>query len=212
MTDRLPFADDLYLACIDPRTRSVRAPSASMEYGLAGALLVELLQSGHVVLDSRLVVPARWEPPVDVLAHLVFDAVVKQPEPCPAGDWLTYLAPTAVDRVAERLSRGGFLQERRDRLSVRRRTYLAPTARAAQPPRVQWARYEVHLGRRLGQDLAVFVGLVEAAGLGRQVFWGFDDRQRAHAAYCLRGVDHSYQNLCSEVRAALAAAVLTHRA
>jgi hypothetical protein len=53
MTDRLPFADDLHLACIDPRTRSLRAPAACMEYGLAAVLLVELLQSGNVVLEFR---------------------------------------------------------------------------------------------------------------------------------------------------------------
>jgi hypothetical protein len=119
MTGTTLLADDLLLALLDPATGKFRAGSPNLEYGLAGALLVELALTERVAVDGQgrraRVVVVDATPPEDAL---LADALQRIGEKARRADALIpLLAKRLRDSVLERAEQRGDL--RRERLTLR---------------------------------------------------------------------------------------------
>jgi chromosomal replication initiation ATPase DnaA len=119
MTATTLLADDLLLVLLDPVTGKFRAGSPKLEYGLAGALLVELALAERVAVDgqgrrARVVVVDAARPADALLA----DALQRVGEKARRADTLIpLLAKRLRDRLLERAEQRGDL--RRERLTLR---------------------------------------------------------------------------------------------
>jgi Golgi phosphoprotein 3 (GPP34) len=97
------LADDLYLlGHSDISGKPFLQPRAT-GIGLAGALLAELMLSGHIHVEPEGIAVARSAPPADRLAHHILDVVTGEAEDHPVREWLLYIGRTAAEDVARRL-------------------------------------------------------------------------------------------------------------
>ena len=98
--------DDLFLLAHDDAGRLVVA-EASLQAGLAGATLIDLLLSGQIaVLGGRLQVidPV---PTGDAETDATIDAIAANTEPCGPRAWVNWISHGSYERVAEGLAAAG---------------------------------------------------------------------------------------------------------
>lgn len=104
------IADLFYMIIHDERGTS-RLHKAATEYGLAAALLAELVRSGHIEIDpnERLRI-VRRDPPQDLLAHKIMQVLLEERSEHPLRTWLKYFGLHAVADVAQRIAVTGQLE------------------------------------------------------------------------------------------------------
>ncbi|MBT8228529.1 MAG: GPP34 family phosphoprotein [Dactylosporangium sp.] len=159
------MAADLMLIVLDDASGKLRVQPRVASYALAGALLVELWLTRHLVLGNlRLEVRPAQPIPEDALLRRTLGWLLCEPEQAELTCWIEALAASTLDRVADQLEsagwicragrhRGGSRYDPVDRNRVFWRRGRLTTALASQP---QWT------------DLLLFA-LVDAVGLGSGV-------------------------------------------
>ena len=90
-----PLADDFFLLTRNPRTGAPYLKPSAQRLGLAAALLAELMLTGHLTIQSSVVVVRGSSPPNDTLAHVVLDQIAAARRPPPVGSCLHFLARRA---------------------------------------------------------------------------------------------------------------------
>ncbi|MEU0765235.1 GPP34 family phosphoprotein, partial [Streptomyces microflavus] len=169
----LTLADELVLLAYDD-TGVNRLGRPHLDYGLSGAVLLELALAGRVeVADDRLAVtdPTPVGRPVldDALARVAADGKRRRPK-----DWISRLAKGLPDRVLSGLVDTGVLRRDSDRvlLVFPRTRYPSPTG--AEPTAETAARQRM-LDALLADGpvearTAALLGLTRAVGLDRKLF------------------------------------------
>jgi len=105
MNEELRVADDLFLIALDDRTGQHVVDARTLGYGLAGALLIELLLNESVRLVEDHLRPAD-KLPEDAVTHRIFDLVKAEEagrERHGLAAWLKFVEKTAIDDVYMRL-------------------------------------------------------------------------------------------------------------
>lgn len=200
---RLTHRDSTGEPLLDPRVTGL---------GLSAALVGELLLTGYVTVRSGIVVAADGVAPSDVLAHAVWDQLVRERRECrhhSVRTWLAYLGRDAHENVAGRLERAGHVRREVSRRPVARRVRYVPTDinTAAWP----WARLSGLLrpGGRL-DDIDVLLGaLTVATDLHRVVLAGEAGAFAAALQPLTASAADPVRELITHARAAAGDAVIT---
>jgi hypothetical protein len=225
---RQPLAHDFYLLAHDEHSGRSRVRPRIVGLGLAAALIGELIlgepaaaarsdgvPAGGVKVmawGERLVVCDR-EPPADDLSRAVYEAVL--------GDntrtvqwWITALSGTSLRWVRRRMYRAGLLERRprQSRWALASRTAWVPTDPGAAA--LPWARLTNRLqrGERLGEHDGVLLGLLQATGLRECVLDEVPPQARRRTSAVLAELPEQPALLVAHLDAAVADAVLAHRA
>ncbi|MFU8853900.1 GOLPH3/VPS74 family protein [Micromonospora sp. SL1-18] len=180
------LADELVLLAYDDAGAN-RLGRPHLDYGLAGAVLLELALAGRAeVVDSRLTVvdPTPLGHPVldKALARIGAEQKRRKPK-----DWISRLAKQLPDRVLAGLVEAGVLRRESDRvLGLFPRTrYPSPTG--AEPPPETEARGRMHAAVATGGPVdartGALIALVRAVGLDGKLFRDLPkDRVKARLA------------------------------
>jgi hypothetical protein len=207
--ERLWVADDFFLIALDDRTGRLGLHPSATGLGLAGALVAELAFCGNVTVRSgRLYIVTR-QPPWDVLAHTTLDRLAGEQHELHV--WLAFLAQSAVDEVAARLQRRGFITRRATHRWRHTDIVYAPTDAntvAWRPVRLARALARHDELDRPDQMLA---GLVLATGLARRVLWNAGPDAFGYLEKVAAGLDPPLRELVAQVQALVGNAVLSHR-
>lgn len=151
-----------------------RLGTPKLDYGLAGAVLLELALAGRVeVIDGKVVVvdPGPVGSPLldDLLGRIARDDKRRKPK-----DWITRLTKGLRERVLDDLVDAGVLRRDADRvLAIFPRTRY-PSTTGAQPAVETVARQRliaaISTDGPVEPRTAALVGLVQAVGLHQQLF------------------------------------------
>ncbi|SNS97799.1 Golgi phosphoprotein 3 (GPP34) [Actinoplanes regularis] len=176
---------------------------------MAGALLGELVLSGHLTIsaDHMARVLTRL-PPADALGHIVIDHLTRETHPVPI--WLPFLAGTAYAQVADRMIRSGHVEQVfTRRLFVRRTGYLPADGNNAAWP---WARLLSRLERREPLDTSdrLLGGLLLACDWHRTVLRSADLNVSLSLRHELQQAPGPVQLLAALTEAAVRSAVTSH--
>lgn len=95
-------------------------------YGLAAALLAELMVSGHLDTDGENVIVVSRQPPGNALSHAILDVLTAEPQYHPLKDWLRFFGRTAATDVANRMIRTGEIDVVTERRRFRTQTFYRP--------------------------------------------------------------------------------------
>jgi len=202
-------ADDLFLMAHDDGTGRPFLQPRAVGLGLAGGLLAELLLPGKLRLRNGLVVAGDPGPPTDQLADRVLGLVAGEREVHPVGDWLAFLARTAVDDVAVRLAGAGYLHQASTRRPQRGRQWVPTDPDCAFAP-LGRARPALESAATPAYGI-VLAGLAVACGLGSRLlpYGPPDARHRLDQAVARLGP--GLAELIAQTQAAVDKAVLAHR-
>ncbi|MBQ1047808.1 GPP34 family phosphoprotein [Micromonospora sp. C51] len=207
------LANDFYLVAHDDVSGRRNLSSGAVAFGLAGALLGELVLEGKISIDNgRLLLPMSGTiPPADALAHMVFEQIIRDPDDYTVRNRILYLSATALDQVADRLVKAGQLQRQVSRSMFGRRVSYVPTdSTEAARPMVKLS-YHVNGQRPLDMCGLTLAGLVETTGLSRTVL---PTAQAEDLAFLRRDLPRMWRplrELVDEVGAVIGDAVLSHR-
>ncbi|MDG4774379.1 GPP34 family phosphoprotein [Solwaraspora sp. WMMD792] len=174
------LADEFFLLARDAVTGRPRLPDRAVGFGLAAALLVDLVDAGALrVRDGRLWLVARHVP-VDALGGWVLRWMAAEPGYRRVGTWLALLAPGAHQQVARRLVAAGVVRPRTVRRLLTTAVRQVPTD--ANRAAWAWARLTVRLQR--GEPLpdleARLAGLCLVTGLDDLLLTGLPTAARRH--------------------------------
>ncbi|WP_162908278.1 GOLPH3/VPS74 family protein [Allorhizocola rhizosphaerae] len=204
------LADEFYLIAHEDTTGQPRLHAKAAGFGVAAALLAELYLQGNVTIDAEGVKVLSAATPPDLLAHTVLDHLMGEAQRHPLRDWLAFLGRTAVEDVANRLTRAGVLQlVQTRRLFAVNRTFVPVAINDAAWPH---ARVASRLARRQPMDPKdqILAGLAFATGLTREMLW--DDAQQAsqaHLAQVIAGLPAPMRTLVAETEVAISKSAAT---
>lgn len=203
------LADEFFLLAHDDMTGKPKLHLRVAGYGLAGALLGELILEGRITVRSGAVSVLNQHPPSDALAHLVLDQLVNESEHRAVRVWLDYLGQNARDMVGDRLVRAGVVR----RHEARRLLRAATTYRPVDINTAAWpvARLRGLLDRAETIRLpdAVLLGLVVATDLTRPVLSRTECPPQV--ARILAALPPGLRELLAQIEAAAGAAVISPR-
>ncbi|MFI5908092.1 GPP34 family phosphoprotein [Dactylosporangium sp. NPDC051541] len=169
------LADDfLLLALADDGTN--RAGEVQLHYGLAGAVLLDLVLAGRIDLDGERIAVRDATPTGDPIADDALDRIAAADQPRTPDEWLRPLTDGLRDRVIERQVEAGVLRRQDDRvLWVFPRTRY-PSATGTEPAAETEVRRElaaaVDGAGAVPARAAALLGLVQATGLVGEVLPG----------------------------------------
>lgn len=104
---------DLFYMIVHDETGAPRLHQAAVEYGLAAALLAELVHSGRIEIDvNERIRIMRRDPPSNLLGHEVFETLLVEPKEHPLRNWIRFFGLNSVTKVADRIARTGQLETR----------------------------------------------------------------------------------------------------
>lgn len=115
--------DDLFLLAHDDGGRLV-VPKADLGAGLAGATLIDLLQTKRVAVVSGRLDVVDPSPAGDAEMDATIDAIAANTAPCGPRAWVSWISHGAYERVAEAMTEAGVV-----RRTTTRRLGLVPVAR-----------------------------------------------------------------------------------
>ncbi|GAB3845611.1 GPP34 family phosphoprotein [Dactylosporangium cerinum] len=171
------LADDFLLLALDDRgTNLVGDPG--LDYGLAGAVLLDLMLAGRLGLADGRVVVTDPAPVDDPVADAVLTRVVKEATPRKPDAWIQPLTDGLRAKVLERQVEAGVLRVERDKvLWVFPRTRYA-SATGAEPVAETAVRRELTAAvdgtGAVPARTAALLGLAQAVGLAGKLFPGHD--------------------------------------
>ncbi|GAA0808480.1 GOLPH3/VPS74 family protein [Spirilliplanes yamanashiensis] len=166
--------DELVLLAYDDDGER-RLGSTELEYGLGGALLLELALAGRVDVDGNRVVVVDASPVGEPLIDAALARVAAEQKPRKPGHWVDKLRRGARDAVLERLVAQGTLDRAEQKvLWVFPRTQY-PVPGGVEPPAETDARQRMRAAVTSTGDVAdprtaALCSLVAAVGFDRKVF------------------------------------------
>ena len=203
-------ADDLYLMAHHEISGKPFLQPRPLGIGLAGALLAELTLGGHVLVGPDSTVAAGPALPGDDLARQVRNQIAGEPEQHLLLEWLLFLGQSAAGGVGRRLERAGYLIPAGRRVPWRSPRWVPANPDWAFAPLLR-TRPATDPARPLTAHAVILAGL--AAGCGLQ--FRLDQYLPAAGRSIEQAVSlltPDLQQLDGAVQAAVAGAVLAHRA
>jgi hypothetical protein len=207
------LADEFFLIAHRDYDGRPRLNSSALTLGLAGALLIELALHRKIRINPQQLelIVANPDPPPDATAHTILDQLVAEPEIMSIATWLKFLGQSSVQRVADRLVRGGLVRPQASGPPWRK-TMLHPPldANEAIVPAVRIRG--VAMGRQpVELSDALLTGLSAATGLDRFLLQDLDADGRQFLRDVIAQLPRPLMCLVAETKAAVGAAVLARR-
>jgi hypothetical protein len=200
------LADEFYLIAHQDSTGKPRLQARPAGHGAAAALLAELYLLDRLTIDEHGVTVTSAAPIPDPLAHNIMDRMLGSPAQLAVHDWLAVLAPTAVQDVADRLTRQGLLEKVEAKRPWGNKQWHVPVSmnEAAWP----YARITSRLIAGPAEPLTlpdqILAGLCHATGLTRQMLWGEEQpAARRYLAQVIGELPAPMRALVTETRIAL---------
>ena len=173
---RAPLAAELFLVTCHEATGRTRIPTAHLDLGLGGALLLELVLRGCVELVDEHVVVGHSSTG-DPLLDGALTAVAREPRPRSPDHWIRYLARGARAAVERRLVESGILEVDDHRvLGLFPVHHTHQTDSRLEDELVERLHDAVVLGRPPDPDTTALTSLALAVGLERCLFPRSDRR------------------------------------
>lgn len=205
------LADEYYFVAHEDTTGKPRLHPRAVGLGLACGLLAELVFANRVTIGGGNVTVIDRTAPEDALAHTTLDQLIQEQQHRAVRTWLTFLAQTAVDGVAQRLLRAGQVRTERVRRGLRQVDVYVPTNMSAAAWPEHRLRHHIINGQQITMGDAALAGMIAATGLTDRIMWDADAGGRRYFAYILGALPEPLRELCAHTEAAVGDAVLTHR-
>jgi hypothetical protein len=210
----LRLADELLLLMYDD-AGSMQASAQSVDYGLAGALLMELMLAERVAVPDKRVVMTDPTPIGDPLADQALARIAADGRGRKPKDWVGPLSKGLRDQVLDRLVAAGLLRREEDRvLWVFPRTRY-PSASGAEPlPESETRRRLLAAVDSTGpvdQRTAALCALVRALGIERVAVPGRprrEVRERFEEIVAVSWPAEAVRKAITEMEAAVTTAVI----
>jgi len=205
------LADDFFLIAHDDRDGRSRLSPKSVELGLAGALIGELVLEQRVFVEGPRLRLISREPPSDALAHTTLATMLAEPQHREVRTWLAYLGQTAVDSIGQRLVRAGVVQQQQVRKLLRSSLRYVANDINLPAGRVVRLRRLLTSAEPMRVADTTLGGLAEATGLTGHILWDTDAAsvRRLHAM--ITALPPPLRDLIVQVEAAVGDAVLSQR-
>jgi Golgi phosphoprotein 3 (GPP34) len=204
------LADDLYLLAHDDVTGRAFLQPRALGLGLAGGLLAELVVTDSIRVWAGGIEIVSRAAPGDGLARRVLGLALTEPQQHPLQEWLTFLAASAGQNVADRLGESGYLTRVSSRRPWRDGRWVPVDPDCAFAPLIR-VRAALDPARPVTATDTALAGLAAACGLGSRLLpYGPPDGRR-----CLEGavrqLSPSLRELIAQTQAAVDSALLSHR-
>lgn len=182
MESRLNLAEELFLLALNDEKGTVPMTAAiGLPYGLAGALLIELTQSGLVRVEGKTLVPEPHGSAADELLAGLLETIRASKKPRPVNHWVGKIGRSS-GQIRKKLL-AGLVEKRILGREEGRILGIFPTTRYPQAdPRPEYAirervRSAIRGMARLDERTAALISLVHACDLIRAVFERGDRRE-----------------------------------
>lgn len=209
------LADDFFRLAHDDTSGQLRVHARAASWGIASALLAELLYAGRIRIGDGVVYPASQAgPPADAVSHGVFDQIIAERTRHTARTWLAFLSDDAYRQVAGRLVRAGHVRRTSSRFLwwTWSTTYVPVDMKTAAWPVVRLA---MGLRQRspLNEHDVFLLGLAEATGLEEWLIRDADHRDwaRGYLRHLLTTLSSPAVELLTHTRAAIGNTLVSHR-
>jgi len=210
----LLLADDYFCIAVDEHSGRPRASSRVTGFGLAAALLAELVLSGRLEIQADQVRAIDVEPPADALSGWVHGQMVSHPQHRTLQTWLEFLGPPALDAVGRRLAGKQIVQIAAQRRRLRREEvlYRALDHNAVVVPGIRIAN-RLSAGEPMEPRDVMCLALCAATGLVKHVLWDPQQHRDALAAVpaVLARLPGPLTSLRKQLEVVVGTAVLTNR-
>jgi hypothetical protein len=205
------LADDFFLIAHDDRDGRSRLSPKSVELGLAGALIGELVLEQRILVEGPRLRLISREPPSDALAHTTLATMLAEPQHREVRTWLAYLGQTATDSIGQRLVRAGIVEQQQVRKLLRTTVRYVASDINLPAGRVVRLRRLLTSGEPMRVADTTLGGLAEATGLTGHILWDSDATsvRRLHAM--VAALPPPLRDLIVQVEAAVGDAVLSQR-
>ncbi len=205
------LADDFFLIAHDDRDGRARLSPKSVELGLAGALIGELVLEQRILVEGPRLRLISREPPSDALAHTTLATMLAEPQHREVRTWLAYLGQTATDSIGQRLVRAGIVEQQQVRKLLRTTVRYVASDINLPAGRVVRLRRLLTSGEPMRVADTTLGGLAEATGLTGHILWDSDATsvRRLHAM--VAALPPPLRDLIVQVEAAVGDAVLAQR-
>lgn len=205
------LADDYFLLAHDDRSGKAVISPKSLELGLAGAMIAELILEQRLLVEGAHLRVLRTDPPRDALAHTILATMIAEPEHRQVRTWLAYLGQTAVDSVGQRLVRVGVAQQVQSRRLLKLVTrYIATDVNLAAGRVVRLRHLLTGLEAMHVAD-GTLAGLAAVTGLTGRVMWDGDPAGLERLRRAVAELPPPLRHLIVQVEAAVGDAVLSQR-
>jgi len=205
------LADDFFLIAHDDRDGRSRLSPKSVELGLAGALIGELVLEQRILVEGPRLRLISREPPSDALAHTTLATMLAEPQHREVRTWLAYLGQTATDSIGQRLVRAGIVEQQQVRKLLRTTVRYVASDINLPAGRVVRLRRLLTSGEPMRVADTTLGGLAEATGLTGHILWDSDATsvRRLHAM--VAALPPPLRDLIVQVEAAVGDSVLSQR-
>src|SRR5262245_63278391 len=106
---------DFFFMLHDLRSGKPHLPPRTTGFGLAGALIGDLILLGSVTVTPAGLAVIDRTPPSDELARRALGQVLSEAEVHPLRTWLAFFSQEAANRVGQRLVQAGYVTPQRTR-------------------------------------------------------------------------------------------------
>ncbi|MEV1289600.1 GPP34 family phosphoprotein [Micromonospora sp. NPDC049679] len=205
------LADSFYLAAHHDVTGKPRLHHRAIAYGLAAAILAELLYAHRILIDRASVTVVDRTPPPDPLARTVLDLLIAEPQHTRVRVWLDFLSQDSREQVGQRLCRDGTLRREESRRMWRSAVVYVPVDMNV----AAWSSIRLSTKITRGEELTAgdvaLAGLIAQTGLDTHVLAG---APRAARDYLCQLTDHAWpplRELLVQTGIAIGGGVLSNR-
>lgn len=205
------LADDFFLIAHDDRDGRSRLSPKSVELGLAGALIGELVLEQRVFVEGPRLRLISRDPPSDALAHTTLATMLAEPQHREVRTWLAYLGQTAVDAIGQRLVRAGVVQQQQVRKLLRSSVRYVANDINLPAGRVVRLRRLLTSAEPMRVADTTLGGLAEATGLTGHILWDTDAASVRRLHTMITALPPPLRDLIVQVEAAVGDAVLSQR-
>ncbi len=205
------LADDFFLIAHDDRDGRSRLSPKSVELGLAGALIGELVLEQRVFVEGPRLRLISRHPPSDALAHTTLATMLAEPQHREVRTWLAYLGQTAVDAIGQRLVRAGIVQQQQVRKLLRSSVRYVANDINLPAGRVVRLRRLLTSAEPMRVADTTLGGLAEATGLTGHILWDTDAASVRRLHTMIAALPPPLRDLIVQVEAAVGDAVLSQR-
>jgi Golgi phosphoprotein 3 (GPP34) len=205
------LADDFFLIAHDDRDGKARISPKSVDLGLAGAMIGELVLEDRLLVEGPRIRIINHSPPADPLAHTTLATMVAESQHREVRTWLAYLGQTAVDAVGQRLTRSGIVTPTQSRRLLKTVTrYVANDINLA-AGRVVRLRRTLVGAEPLSYVDTTLAGLADVTGLTGHVLWDIDSASVKRLRRMIAALPSPLRDLIVQVESAVGDAVLSQR-
>jgi hypothetical protein len=205
------LADDFFLISHDDRDGRSRLSPRAVEFGLAGAMLGELVLERRILVEGARLRVINADPPSDPLAHTNLATMIAETQHREVRTWLLFLGRTAVDAVGQRLARVGLVEQAQVRRLLRTSTRWLATDVNLPAGRVVRLRRLLTGYEPMRVADTTLAGLAEATGLTGHVLWDADQNSVRRLQQAVTALPPPLRDLVVQVESAVGEAVLSQR-